>query len=408
MGSLGDLARSDHIRGQPLPKLSTVIVGEWAGTEEQAKAVVEQEAEALLLSALGDLEANLERVSSAAGAAAHLLTLYRDQARKKEYKAMEKRFTLLNQWVSDSHESSFEDETSDFEGESSDSDADDDDDSSPNEELGESLCSVRLVLSMVPGLAETMTASSDAHFAVADLEQVLEVLGGVHADKRLAVAPLWTPLERDTLWDTDGTELKECRILEGKFGGLLTSARRRDRAANLLTGGWDTLVEEGSPPRQRTEEDMKQRREFFRTAGSNEPEPELELELEPEPELSIEEKARLAAEANEKAVAWLTTAGITEGTPPQSRDKRLLEVELSKLKLGALSRRAVEVGASAAELEAVHDADGRSPRCADPMDRPERCKRGRQRGRSIPGGGHRGWSCGTWDTKDKSTNHRLL
>ena len=143
---------------QQLPKLSTVIVGEWTGTEEQAKVAVEEEAEALLLSALDDLEVNAERASSAQGAAELLVGFYRGQGRTKEYKAMEKRLTLLDNWVSD--ESSSEEETDSDSDPGSDSDASDDNSSPSGAERGDVL---RMVLSRAPGLAAAMEDDSDEH-----------------------------------------------------------------------------------------------------------------------------------------------------------------------------------------------------------------------------------------------------
>ena len=111
---------------------------------------------------------------------------------------------------------------------------------------------------------------------MADLEQVLEVLNFVHAEKRRSGTPM---------------EMMECRILKEGFGERLTSARKRDRAANLVTGGWNTLVEEGTPPRQRSPR-----------SEETGPEPEPEPEPQPQPQAEL-------------------VADVPEGTPPpQSRD----------------------------------------------------------------------------------------
>jgi hypothetical protein len=215
---------------QPLPKLSTICSGD-PDSEQAAKSAIEKEAEMLLLSALEDIEGDMDFIKGASECCVALIDLYIQQKRKKELKTLRRRHEVIESWMSESSE----DEDSDSESDSGSSEDEGNDASgskSPSTPAKQNFTTLKLVYEMSPGLEAALDNDSDVHAASADLERVLEQIEILNTKRPPA----------------SFVEHMDRVATASAFRERLDVTRKRDQAAALLEGGWKSLVSEGTPP----------------------------------------------------------------------------------------------------------------------------------------------------------------
>ena len=224
-------SRATGSRSDWPPKLST-IVDKQGLNEEEAKEAIRQEAETLLVFALEILEPDVDSASTARKCAQLLHSLYVHQGRKKEAKSMQKRSDALRAWASSSEEDS---ESSDDSDSDDDSDQEDSDDSDGSDASGGSDRSWEEVqdkiLAVMPGFHRALQDDNDELMSVDDVQACLDMLARINENE-----------------PAQGLEqLRDREQTERSLKKMLQIAERRDRAASLLSGGWNSLVEEGTP-----------------------------------------------------------------------------------------------------------------------------------------------------------------
>ena len=145
---------------------------------------------------------------------------------------MQKRSDALRAWASSSEEDS---ESSDDSDSDDDSDQEDSDDSDGSDASGGSDRSWEEVqdkiLAVMPGFHRALQDDNDELMSVDDVQACLDMLARINENE-----------------PAQGLEqLRDREQTERSLKKMLQIAERRDRAASLLSGGWNSLVEEGTP-----------------------------------------------------------------------------------------------------------------------------------------------------------------
>ena len=148
---------------------------------------------------------------------------------------MQKRSDALRAWASSSEEDSDSSDDSDSDDDSDQEDSDDSDDSDGSDASGGSDRSWEEVqdkiLAVMPGFHRALQDDNDELMSVDDVQACLEMLARINENE-----------------PAQGLEqLRDREQTERSLKKMLQIAERRDRAASLLSGGWNSLVEEGTP-----------------------------------------------------------------------------------------------------------------------------------------------------------------